>query len=107
MNLKYNWSTIKYIGLILTVMEGNERPSILCDNPNVIVTKSFCPYCTKAKNLLAKNKIEYLELNKNEYSDVSAYVKNKYNHQTYPMVFLKGEFIGGSDSLEKYFACNK
>ena len=68
-----------------------------------IYTKSNCPYCEKVKALFAHT------IPEPEYVNCDAYLNNGYRdaflnfirghtvieHRTFPMVFLRGEFIGG------------
>ena len=38
-------------------------------NKITIYTKDYCPFCTKAKSLLALKKIEFVEINLNQNPD--------------------------------------
>ena len=80
----------------------------------VIFFVEECPYCQKALWLLRKNEVKYKGYNihdiegdmpellrvLNENSDVIDFNKL---HRTKPIIFLNKTFIGGSDSLAKYF----
>lgn len=66
-----------------------------------IIGKPDCIFCKKAKDLLDKNLLDY------EYyssSPNSRYVKNimeKLDYQKFPMIFYKGDFIGGFNELSE------
>ncbi|RXW14058.1 hypothetical protein EST38_g11795 [Candolleomyces aberdarensis] len=88
-------------------------------NPIVIFSKSWCPYCKKAKNLLAtefkdvpatifeygtttmlKDKLanpqsSYRLDERDDGSDIQNYLQQKTQQRTVPNVFIKQEHIGG------------
>lgn len=68
----------------------------------VIFTKEGCPFCAKAKEMLTKHNLEYVEL------ALDTKIRNKVvgavsGKMTFPQVFMNGKLIGGSDDLEKFF----
>ncbi|KAL6120711.1 hypothetical protein NUSPORA_02513 [Nucleospora cyclopteri] len=67
-------------------------------SPTFIIYKQRCPYCIRAKELLPTARIYDSEL----YKALSDEIKQKYNHKTFPKVFIEGKFIGGCDDLEKF-----
>ena len=68
-----------------------------------ILTKSGCPFCTKAKALLDAKGFEYEELVMG--NDVSfTALKALSGNESWPQVFIGGKLIGGTDDLEAYFA---
>ena len=66
-----------------------------------IWTWSYCPFCRKAKEILNKNKIKFEEHIMDNKLEELEKIKNKYNHQTVPIILLNGKFIGGCDDLQK------
>ncbi len=75
-----------------------------------ILTKSNCSHCIKAKNLL-RNEILVTIVNcdsflTNEFdkSKFLQHIKNNigYLYNTFPMIFLNDNFIGGCSDLEKF-----
>ncbi|AWX15828.1 glutathione peroxidase [Mergibacter septicus] len=70
-----------------------------------LFTKTDCPYCAKAKQLLTDHHIQYDEIviGKNATADSLKAVSGR---TTVPQVFINGKHIGGSDDLEKYLADN-
>jgi len=81
----------------------------ISDNKVVIFSKSWCPYCAKAKKLLqnypgiAKDEIKIYELDElDEGSKIQEYLLEKTGQRTVPNVFIKQTHIGGSDDLTEW-----
>ncbi|KAL8279467.1 hypothetical protein RQP46_008029 [Phenoliferia psychrophenolica] len=76
---------------------------IIKDNHVVVFSKSYCPYCTKTKNLLKSlgetASVHELD-NMDEGSDWQAYLADKTGQRTVPQIFIDGAFIGGNSDLE-------
>ena len=79
-------------------------------NPNAekpadvtIFTKKGCPYCTKAKAMLNDNGITYEEI-KSSNVVTEKTLRAVTGKETYPQVFINGEYIGDSEALEQYFS---
>ena len=72
-----------------------------------LYTTSTCPFCIAALQLLDARGIEY----ENHVMDNDPLklmeVKKANNHRTVPMIFIDGEFIGGSDDLQRLDAAGK
>ena len=68
-----------------------------------ILTKSGCPFCTKAKALLDAKGFEYEELIMGKDVSFTA-LKALSGNDSWPQVFIGGKLIGGTDDLEAYFA---
>lgn len=75
-------------------------------NHVVIFSKSFCPYCKRAKQLIAsipdkkaEAKIYELDLMGDDGAAVQAYLLQKTGQRTVPNVFIGRKWIGGSDKL--------
>ena len=72
-----------------------------------IITKSDCPYCVKAKELLKANGISYEEVDRAQVED--------FPYKTVPPIWINGNYIGGytdlaeelnqSDEASKYKEC--
>ncbi len=79
-------------------------------NPNAVkpknvflFTKKGCPFCAKAKEMLADRGLSYEEITVGK--DVSSKaLKAATGALSVPQVFIDGTLIGGSDDLEAYFA---
>jgi glutaredoxin 3 len=65
-----------------------------------IYTKAFCPYCTRAKALLASKGVEPQEYDISMGGPQRAEMIQRANGRTtVPQVFIDGQHIGGSDDL--------
>ncbi|ELQ75373.1 Glutaredoxin [Trachipleistophora hominis] len=69
-----------------------------------IIGKPDCIFCKKAKDLLDKNSLDY-----EYYSSCteSKYVRNimeKLDYHKFPIIFYKGDFIGGFTELNEKLA---
>ncbi|KAJ3232377.1 hypothetical protein HDU81_003015 [Chytriomyces hyalinus] len=64
----------------------------------VVFSKTYCPYCSKAKALLDSLGAQYeaIELDKRaDGSQIQAYLAEKTGQRTVPNVFISGKQIGG------------
>ncbi|KAF8635292.1 hypothetical protein AX15_000470 [Amanita polypyramis BW_CC] len=76
--------------------------STISDNRVVIFSKSWCPYCRKAKDLFATNykgeEPVVFELDEREDgSAIQNYLVQKTGQRTVPNIFVMKQHIGGSD----------
>ncbi|KAJ8634550.1 hypothetical protein MRB53_008817 [Persea americana] len=66
----------------------------------VIFSKSYCPYCKRAKNVFEELKqtpyVVELDL-RDDGGDIQDALRNIVGRRTVPQVFIKGKHIGGSD----------
>jgi glutaredoxin 3 len=69
---------------------------------NIIWSKDNCPYCTKAKALLANRNIAYEERNISKDWTKEQLLEEVPNARTVPQIFLWGNYVGGYDSLLEY-----
>jgi len=73
--------------------------------PDVVFSKSSCPYCRKAKNILSKYELDdkYYVLELNELSNTDEYqteLQKLTGDRTVPRVFIDGKCIGDEEGLE-------
>ncbi|EJU02839.1 glutaredoxin [Dacryopinax primogenitus] len=74
--------------------------SAIAENRIVIFSKSYCPYCQRAKGVLAKHPSLIYELDeRDDGSDIQNYLAQKTGQRTVPNIFIKQQHIGGSDDL--------
>ncbi|KAK4047972.1 Glutaredoxin [Microbotryomycetes sp. JL221] len=76
----------------------------------VVFSKSYCPYCKKAKSLFDSLNQEYeaIELDQmEEGSDWQAYLAELTGQRTVPNIFIDGKPIGGSDDLRELHSNGK
>ncbi|KAI8616729.1 glutaredoxin [Chytriomyces sp. MP71] len=74
----------------------------IAGNKVVVFSKTYCPYCTKAKKLLDSLGATYtaVELDTREDgAEIQDYLVGKTGQRTVPNVFIGGKQIGGCDDL--------
>ncbi|HWI27611.1 MAG TPA: glutaredoxin 3 [Stellaceae bacterium] len=65
-----------------------------------IYSTMFCPYCARAKGLLEKKGVDYINIDVIENTAKrDEMVERAGGRQTVPQIFIDGEHIGGSDEL--------
>ena len=65
-----------------------------------IYTKSFCPYCWRAKHLLDEKGVEYAEIAVDFGGEVRQHmIQRASGRTTVPPIFIAGRHIGGCDDL--------
>jgi len=76
---------------------------LLEDNLVVVFSKTYCPYCAKAKNVFhqyggALKSYKVIELDEREDGDaIQEYLGKITPSRAVPRVFVGGKFIGGGD----------
>ncbi|KAL0088496.1 thioredoxin-like protein [Phycomyces blakesleeanus] len=74
----------------------------IANNKVVVFSKSYCPYCTKAKKILADLKVEVFIVELDKHADGAAiqdYLQTLTGQRTVPNIFINTKHIGGCDSL--------
>jgi len=64
-----------------------------------IYTKSWCPYCSRAKSLLDSKRVPYNEIDVTSDPRAENVMKVRSQRQTVPQIFINDVHIGGSDDL--------
>ncbi|KAG6919862.1 hypothetical protein DXG01_015570 [Tephrocybe rancida] len=80
----------------------------ISENKVAIFSKSWCPYCKKAKALFTEEfpdvETTVYELDeRDDGSQIQAYLAEKTGQRTVPNIFVKGTHVGGSDAVRKSF----
>ena len=71
-----------------------------------IFTRPGCEYCVRAKGMLADAGLEYEELVLNrDYTDTT--LRAVAGISSVPQIFINGDYVGGSESLEEYLSEDK
>ncbi|WP_018691556.1 glutaredoxin 3 [Algicola sagamiensis] len=66
----------------------------------IIYTKTYCPYCVRAKALLDKKSVKYTEINiQNEPQRRDEMIKRANGGYTVPQIFINDQHIGGCDDM--------
>ncbi|KAF4671217.1 hypothetical protein FOL47_001663 [Perkinsus chesapeaki] len=74
--------------------------SEIAGNKVVVFSKSYCPFCTKAKKALSSVGADYkaIELDgRKDCDSIQDYLLSITGGRSVPRVFIKGKFIGGGD----------
>ena len=65
----------------------------------IIYSKTYCPYCDRAKNLFDSKGVKYEEHNLENKPDELKALMEKTGMRTVPQIFINDELIGGFDDL--------
>jgi glutaredoxin 3 len=66
----------------------------------VMYTTPICPYCVRAKRLLAKKNVPFEEIDVSRDPSLRAYmVQRAGGMMTVPQIFVGETYVGGSDEL--------
>ena len=70
-------------------------------NKNIeIYTASYCPFCTKAKDLLDRKKLKYKEIDVEGNDEARKMLAERSGgRKTIPQIFIDNKHIGGCDEL--------
>ena len=75
----------------------------IAEKPVFVISKSYCPFCVKAKQVLKKynipaDKIEIIDIeNDANCNEIQDYMKQLTGGRSVPRVFIGGKCIGGGD----------
>jgi glutaredoxin len=77
------------------------------DNRIVVFSKPGCPYCAKAKEFLDSLNLSFTEIslnpNENNYEYKRNRLFNHYNHDSYPIIVIDNQLVGGySELIQSY-----
>jgi glutaredoxin 3 len=64
-----------------------------------IYTQPWCPYCTRAMNLLDTKGAAYREIDAPHGSPARAEAQARSGRSTVPQIFIDGQHVGGCDDL--------
>ncbi|MGO9607465.1 MAG: glutaredoxin 3 [Candidatus Binataceae bacterium] len=65
-----------------------------------VYTTNYCPFCTRAKNLLKKKGVAFTEIDVTDDDALRAkMVEMSGGRRTVPEIFINGRIIGGYDEL--------
>ncbi|KAI0031244.1 glutaredoxin [Vararia minispora EC-137] len=78
--------------------------SAIANNKVIIFSKSWCPYCRRAKSIMNENyketPIEIIELDEDpEGAQIQSYLTELTGQSTVPNIFINKKHVGGSDDL--------
>lgn len=61
----------------------------------LIYTKSSCPYCVRAKELLSRKGVKFEEIYLDDRPEEYATLKNRTGMMTVPQIFIDDQLVGG------------
>ena len=65
----------------------------------IVYSASYCPYCVRAKDLLARKGVAYQEIRVDEEPEIREEMVRKSGRMTVPQIFINDKPIGGFDDL--------
>jgi glutaredoxin 3 len=65
----------------------------------VMYTTTWCPYCARARNLLATKGVTVEEIDVDERPEARAEMSERSGRSTVPQIFIGTRHVGGSDDL--------
>ena len=85
---------------------------LIAENPVMVFSKTYCPYCVRAQQLLNKLKapMKVVELNQlpgREGDDIQDYLEEFTNQDTVPNIFIHQRHVGGCDDIHALHAQGK
>jgi len=79
---------------------------LIADNKVMIFSKSYCPYCAKAKTLYSNLHVEYdvIEMDRDPHGkEIQHYLLKRTGQRTVPNIFINHKHFGGADKSVEYF----
>ena len=71
----------------------------MSDPAVVMYTTSWCPYCDRARRLLARKGVAFSEIDVESAPQKRAEMQQKSGRRTVPQIFIGDTHVGGSDDL--------
>jgi glutaredoxin 3 len=65
----------------------------------VMYTTGWCPYCERARKLLARKNVTFEEIDLDSAPEKRAEMQQKSGRRTVPQIFIGDTHVGGSDDL--------
>ena len=79
----------------------------MSDPAVVMYTTSWCPYCERARKLLARKNVTFSEIDVESAPEKRAEMQQKSGRRTVPQIFIGETHVGGSDDLHDLEAAGK
>jgi glutaredoxin 3 len=65
-----------------------------------VYTTTYCPYCVRAKTLLAKKRVAFEEIDVTDDAEMrEKLIEMSSGRRTVPEIFINGRLVGGYDEL--------
>ena len=82
-----------------TVSDKVERVALEGDNRTIIYGKSNCPWCTKAKEELELQGVDFDYIDLEVIKKTASEVTGRKDVTTVPQIYIEGRYIGGYEDL--------
>ena len=73
----------------------------MADDAVVMYAKSWCPYCDRARALLANKGVQFREIDIEAQPEQRAEMIRRCGQYTVPQIFIGERHIGGSDEIHE------
>ncbi|KAL9259951.1 Glutaredoxin-C4-like protein [Drosera capensis] len=103
-------STLQASSAVASTEEVDFIKNTISSHKIVIFSKSYCPYCKKAKSVFKELDVEPYVVELNERDDGSSIqdaLSGIVGRRTVPQVFIDGKHIGGSDDTVEAYQSGK
>jgi glutaredoxin 3 len=67
----------------------------------VVYSKGWCPYCTRAKQLLSSKGVEFEEIDVESVPGAFTEMTTRSGRRTVPQIFIGATHVGGCDDLHE------
>ncbi|MFO0593231.1 MAG: glutaredoxin 3 [Polyangiaceae bacterium] len=64
-----------------------------------VYTTGWCPYCHRAKSLLQRKKVDFVEVDVDDRPDLRSWLKSASGQTTVPQVFVNNRALGGYSDI--------
>jgi len=71
----------------------------MSDDPVVMYSTRFCPFCVRARALLENKRIDYKEISVDNDPDLRQEMMQKSGQRTVPQIWIGDRHVGGCDEL--------
>ncbi|KRH94026.1 glutaredoxin [Pseudoloma neurophilia] len=75
---------------------------IQMEKRSILIGFDECPYCQQAMAYLDDQQIPYDYFERKDTIELQKEVLQNHKHKTFPMIWLKGEWVGGFDNLKQH-----
>ncbi|KTC77001.1 glutaredoxin 3 [Legionella brunensis] len=65
----------------------------------IMYSTAYCPYCTRARDLLDKKGVTYTDIRVDDEPTKRDEMIEKSGRRTVPQIFINGQHIGGCDDM--------
>ncbi|CAO3645581.1 unnamed protein product [Mucor hiemalis] len=82
----------------------------ISENKVILFSKSYCPYCIRAKDLFDDINVDYKALELNDHKDgeaIQQVLAELTKQKTVPNLFINQQHIGGYDALQAAYSSGK